>query len=120
MIRHLNEQIPEYKHHMRDGEGTVTVNTIWNPETELKAPQRLFARLVLPPGASIGEHPHINEEEVYYVISGEGETTMDGKVIPLKTGDSTLTGNGASHSVKNTGDIDLEILAVITLYPAVN
>lgn len=117
MIRRIEEQVAEERVHMRDGAGTVTVHTIWTPGKELKAPQRLFARMVLPPGASIGPHPHMNEEEVYYVLSGEGKTTMDGVCSVIKFGDSTLTAHGQTHSIENTGNTDLEILAIITTYP---
>lgn len=116
MIRTQTEQVADIRESMRGGDGTVTVNHIWNVETELRAPQRLFARLVLPPGASIGMHEHLDEEEVYYILSGTAETTDHGKTVILQAGDASLTQHGESHTVRNIGNEPLEILAVVTRY----
>jgi mannose-6-phosphate isomerase-like protein (cupin superfamily) len=45
-----------------------------------KVPDRTmeFRRRVLHVGAAIGAHP-IDHDEVYYVISGEGEVTLGGQ-----------------------------------------
>lgn len=116
MIKTQSQMIPEQREAMRGGKGTVTVTPLWEPETELKAPQRLFARLSLPIGASIGEHRHDHEEEVYYVISGVAESCDGGKTVVLNPGDSSLTQDGESHYLRNLGDTPLEVLAVVTRY----
>ena len=56
---------------MRGGEGTVTVVHYFEKE-EFGAKNRLCARLIIPPGAGIGEHKHEGEDEVYLVIKGTG------------------------------------------------
>ena len=54
MIRRANECNVEYREHMRDGDGTVQItNFIAGPE-ELNEKGRLFARITLNPGCSIG------------------------------------------------------------------
>jgi len=56
MIRTEHECSVEYREHMRDGEGTVQItNFITGPE-ELNGKGRLFARITLNPGCSIGYH----------------------------------------------------------------
>jgi mannose-6-phosphate isomerase-like protein (cupin superfamily) len=77
----------------------------------------LCAELVLPPDASIGLHEHAGEDEVYIVQQGSGIINVDGKETEVESGDAILTGRGASHSIKNTGNKDLVITAVIMLYP---
>jgi len=43
----------------------------------------------LPAGGAVPfVHSHKNNEEFYYVISGEGEVYVDGSVISIKTGDA--------------------------------
>ena len=31
---------------------------------------------ILPPGAAVGRHHHLETEEIYYVLSGEGRMTV--------------------------------------------
>lgn len=97
---------------MRDGEGTVTING-WLAEAEKPKNLRLAATLVLPEGASIGEHVHEGEAEVFHVASGAGVYFDDGKANAVKAGDIMLCANGHRHGVKNTGCGDLVINAVI-------
>jgi mannose-6-phosphate isomerase-like protein (cupin superfamily) len=104
------------KQNMRDGEGEVRIEKLWNEETELKANNRLFAKLILPPGTSIGFHKHENEEEVFVVLKGQAEMNDNGKTEILNPGDTILTGNGAGHSVKSIGNTNLEMIAVISCY----
>ncbi|MDR1313574.1 MAG: cupin domain-containing protein [Deltaproteobacteria bacterium] len=68
----------------------------------------------LAPGASVGVHPHEGDEEVYLVISGSGEyIDSDGKAVPVGPGDITLTREGESHGLRNTGGSPLTFAAVI-------
>jgi mannose-6-phosphate isomerase-like protein (cupin superfamily) len=86
------------------------------PGTELKSKTRLCVRMTLAPGSSIGYHDHVNEEEVYVVVSGTGIVTEDGQRFPVAAGDTILTGNGAGHSIEAAGTEPLVILATIMLY----
>lgn len=100
---------------MRGGTGEVTVRHYLEPE-EIKARTRLCAELVLPPGASIGVHDHVDEDEIYLIQKGTGIMTDGGKEFPVAPGDAILTGQGASHSIRNTGSEDLVVTAVIIKY----
>ena len=104
------------KKEMRGGDGEVKIEKLWNEETELKANNRLFAKLILAPGSSIGFHKHENEEEVFVVLKGQAEMDDNGKKEILNPGDTILTADGAGHSVKSVGNEDLEMLAVISCY----
>lgn len=115
MIKKKNSQEIEKRENMRGGTGEVTIRHYLKPE-EIKARTRLCAELVLPPGASIGVHDHIDEDEIYLIQKGKGVMTDGGKEITVGAGDAVLTGQGASHSVKNTGSGDLVITAVIIKY----
>jgi|GEM_PF-1135427 len=64
----------------------------------------------LPPGASEGVHVHFldnrNKEgsfdEYYYVISGQGQMTIDGEIVAVTKGDHVHTPLEVSHGVENT------------------
>jgi mannose-6-phosphate isomerase-like protein (cupin superfamily) len=102
--------------HMRDGAGTVSVKHMFKRD-EFTANSRLCAKLTLPPGASIGKHEHLTEDEVYIITAGSGlldDGTSETRVV---AGDAVLTGNGESHAIRNDGEVPLEITAVIMCYP---
>jgi len=69
----------------------------------------VFRKRALKPGSGIGYHLQ-KEDEIYYVLSGRGEMTMDGKTFEVKPGDCILTRPGASHSLKQIGKDDLVII----------
>jgi mannose-6-phosphate isomerase-like protein (cupin superfamily) len=63
----------------------------------------------LKPGSAIGYHEQ-KEDEIYYVLSGRGEMTIDDKTFEVRAGDAILTRPGSSHGLKQTGAEDLVIM----------
>ncbi|MFT3980309.1 MAG: cupin domain-containing protein [Ferruginibacter sp.] len=61
-----------------------------------------LTRRILEKGAAIGYHLQ-KEEEIYYVLSGNGEMNVNGKIFPVKSGDAVLTLPGNSHGIRQTG-----------------
>ncbi len=116
MIRRDKSYRTEERPAMRGGVGTVKIEHFWDAGRELRSSTRLCARLTLPPGASIGRHEHIGEEEVFILVRGEAEFDDDGEAVRLKAGDTMLT-SGAAHSVRNTGSGPLELIAFILQFP---
>lgn len=51
----------------------------------------------IPAGVSIGVHPHTEEEEIYYLLSGKGILTFNGKAYEMLPGDISLCKPGDSH-----------------------
>lgn len=68
-----------------------------------------FRKRILHPGSSIGYHLQ-KEQEIYYILSGNGELQMNGKTIAVTAGDAILTLPGSSHGLKPTGNDDLSVL----------
>lgn len=112
MIRNEKEFNSEIRKNMRGGNGEVIINHILNPADDLKSGTRLFAKLVLEKGCSIGTHEHMGEEEIFYILKGTAEFDDNGIKKILNTGDVAVTSN-ASHAIANAGDETLEIMAVI-------
>jgi mannose-6-phosphate isomerase-like protein (cupin superfamily) len=115
MIKRHGDMEKEVRERMRDGTGSVEFVHIVRKE-ELKGRTRLFARLRIPPGSSIGYHTHDSEEEVYYILQGTASVTDQGVTTSVGPGDAVLTGGGGGHSIANQGSETLELLAVILLY----
>ena len=65
---------------------------------------------VLAPGVSIGLHPHTEDEEYYYIISGQGTMTLDEQRFEVSAGDITAVFPGGRHALENTGTADLRLL----------
>lgn len=112
MIRKLNDMPVEDRPNLRGGLGTIQFRHAFKPG-EFTAKTRLCATLLIPPGATIGSHAHVNEDELYYVLSGTGLLDDGSAKTRINPGDAVLTGGGASHAVINDGPATLEILAVI-------
>lgn len=100
---------------MRGGKGHVIMESIIG-ENEFKGKGRLFAKVTLEPGCSIGYHEHHNESETYYILSGKGEYDDNGTRMTVSEGDVTFTPDGCGHGIENTGDENLVFMALILLY----
>ena len=89
-----------------NGGGNSTAYNFFANATNSKL---VFRKRVLHPGAAIGYHLQ-KEEEIYYILSGTGEMTMNNKMFNIKAGDAILTFAGSSHGLKQTGNDDLVVL----------
>lgn len=69
----------------------------------------VFRKRALKPGSGIGYHEQ-TEDEIYYVLSGRGMMTIDGKDFEIGPGAAVLTRPGSSHGLKQIGSEDLVIL----------
>jgi mannose-6-phosphate isomerase-like protein (cupin superfamily) len=69
----------------------------------------VFRKRALKPGSGIGYHEQ-KEDEIYYVLSGRGVMTVDGKSFDVGPGTAVLTRPGSSHALKQVGTDDLVIL----------
>lgn len=96
-----------------EGEGTSTAYPFFEGAEGFRV---VFRKRALHPGASIGLHTN-DKDEVYYVLSGRGELTLEGKVSEVGPGDAILTRDGDSHGLRQLGDEDLVILVVFPKRP---
>ena len=69
----------------------------------------VFRKRALHPGAAIGYHRQ-EADEVYYVLAGRGELTLDGVRREVGPGTAILTRPGSSHGLRQLGADDLVIL----------
>ncbi|MBP8989143.1 MAG: cupin domain-containing protein [Clostridia bacterium] len=117
MIRKAEEMEREVRYQMRGGNGEVQIIHLFR-QGEFKGNARMYARLILEPGCSIGLHEHVGEEEIYTVIRGQAvltDSTLDQEQM-MNPGDASLTLSGQSHAIRNDGSETLEIMALILLH----
>lgn len=89
-----------------DGGGTTTGFSFFSKAENSKL---VFRKRILYTGSAIGYHLQ-KEEEIYYIVSGTGEMTMNDKKFTVNAGDAILTLPGNSHGLKQTGKDDLVII----------
>jgi mannose-6-phosphate isomerase-like protein (cupin superfamily) len=75
-----------------------------------------FRKRALHPGSSIGLHEQ-HDDEVYYVLSGEGRMTINGESFAVGPGDAVLTRPGSTHALAQEGAEDLVIVIVYPIRP---
>jgi mannose-6-phosphate isomerase-like protein (cupin superfamily) len=69
----------------------------------------VFRKRAFKPGSGVGPHEQ-KEDEIYYVLSGRGTMTLDGKTVDVTPGTAVLTRTGSTHSLKQVGDEELVVL----------
>ncbi|MDO4623137.1 MAG: cupin domain-containing protein [Eubacteriales bacterium] len=95
------------------GKGMATVCNVLEKE-ELLGHGRLYARIILPPGATVGWHQHTHDTEPYYILSGHADfIDNDRTVTKVGPGDVCLIKVGEFHSLENNYDEDVEFMALI-------
>ena len=71
--------------------------------------------VIIYPGQGHAPHDHPGEEEVIYVISGEGDQTVgDAPAFPIREGDAIYIPAATTHSTYNTTWRPLRLSVVYT------
>lgn len=68
--------------------------------------------IVIPPGASLGNHRHEGVEEFFYVMNGEGSVRVDKESATIRKGDAVPVFFNEAHEFSNATGADLEIMVV--------
>ena len=110
MIRKLMESRLS---NLQGGKGEVILQNVVTEE-ELNGHATLYAKVILPPGSSIGVHQHVGNTEPYMILSGKGLfTDNDGSTAQVEPGDVCVIKVGQSHGIANPYDEDLVFMALI-------
>lgn len=93
--------------------GAIGTSTAYRISDAVPDREMEFRRRVLHVGAAIGPHP-IDHDEVYYVLSGDGEVVSDGRTHQLTAGMAAYLYRGAVVGIRQFG---AEPLNLIISYP---
>ena len=113
MIRGARDCKIEYREHMRGGDGVVVITNYINGPEELNGKGRLFAKITLNPGCSIGYHVHEGDAELFYIMKGTAEYNDNGQIRTVTAGDVTICPAGEGHGIANKTEDIVELTAVI-------
>ena len=89
-----------------NGGGQTTAYSFFDNEAGLSM---VFRKRELHAGSAIGYHRN-DEDEIYYVLAGRGELTLNAKRSLVGPGTAILTRAGDSHGLRQLGGEDLVIL----------
>lgn len=71
-----------------------------------------LAEELLPAGRAVGRHYHIETEELYYILEGAGEMTIDNETCAVAAGDCIFIPRLSSHTLRNTGAEMMRLILV--------
>lgn len=115
MIRHEQDLRVSVMPNAKGGEGEFHNKHILERE-EFQGRGRLYAKCLLKPGHSVGDHTHTGEMEICHFLSGQGTVISDGVAEPVGPGDTNIVFDGENHTVINTGTEDLIYTALIITF----
>ena len=102
---------PQEKKRVHEGEGLIEVSRPFT-RPDFKGPWHFVDYAVLPPGTSIGLHTHGNNEELYFILEGEGAMTVNEEQRRVVKGDLILNPPGGTHGLENRSNKNLSILVL--------
>ena len=103
---------PQITQKIHDGLGDIKRRSLFKESSRLPIQMEIWE---LDEGVSEGDHIHDASralEEVYYFLEGEGEMTIDGNKISVKSNDSVMVPPGTDHGISNTGKTPLKLMIV--------
>jgi len=68
---------------------------------------------IIPAGHGPAYHVHRHETEIFYILEGEFEITVDGQKIPAPKGASAVLPRNIPHTFRNTGKTDGKLLLTV-------
>jgi quercetin dioxygenase-like cupin family protein len=69
------------------------------------------------PGQSHELHSHAGMDKMYQVIEGEGVFLLEGRELPMRSGDLLIAPEGVPHGIRNGSGGRLLVLAVLAPAP---
>lgn len=112
----FDELLPTLKQSPRGGRGEMLSRVVIPDGQPMAAGSPFVASGVnsILPGGAIGLHAHPEDEEVYFIISGQGDyLDNEGKRHKVGSGDVTFCCKGERHGLENTGTEPLVFGALI-------
>ena len=98
------------------GKGEIQITHLLTPK-EMVGQCEMFAKVVIPPGASIGAHYHYGNSETYHILQGKAKYNDNDKFYEVNAGQTTFCGDNEMHGIENIGTEDLIFIALIIKNP---
>jgi uncharacterized cupin superfamily protein len=96
---------------LHGGKGTVQYRRALGPEV-FRTNWGYVDHLAISSGGSEGSHRHGLQEEIYYVLSGQGRAVVNGETAAIVAGDAVPVRLHEAHAFENSGPDDLELMVI--------
>ncbi len=93
------------------GDGTL-LRELLHPDKQAVDLRYSFAHAIVPPGATSIPHA-LKTSEIYYILSGHGEMTIEGETQPLEPGDLVYIPPSAKQFAHNPGPEPLTFICIV-------
>lgn len=112
MIRRVDDQRIQMRENVCEGKGFVQMQHLLE-SSDMGGKASFCAKMVVEPGSSLGNHQHVENAEIYYVLKGEVVSGTPEHEKVMKEGDISFTGNGECHFLENRSNTSAEVLAIV-------
>ena len=117
LLGHFDEsQIPPVEARQTVAAGLEGVFLKWLVDEQFGAAHQRLLFIEYQPGVGIALHDH-TFEEAYFILSGEVEATLDGRIYRAGPGDVLWTGVGCVHAFRNVGSVPVRWLETFAPQP---
>ena len=106
-IAHTDPSTFRVAHAVHGGAGSMSFTALLN-RGALTPEFNFLHRGVIPPGSGIGHHFHNVVEEMFVILDGEAQFTVDGRTASVKGPAGVLCRAGHSHAIYNAGPSPLQ------------
>jgi len=96
---------------LHGGKGTVYYRRALGPEV-FRTNWGYVDHLAIPGSASLGYHRHNQQEEIYYVLSGNGRVIVNSEKFTIAAGDTVPVRLREAHAFENASPEDLELMVI--------
>ncbi|MFO0704144.1 MAG: cupin domain-containing protein [Patescibacteria group bacterium] len=101
----------EVQHNCHDGTGSILFREVFG-KSDFVSKLNHVHETIIHPHSTIGYHKNTGNEEIYYIISGEGVMKIDDEEHMVRPGDATIVHGGSSHGLQNNSDKEMKILVI--------
>ena len=113
MIKTQNEQKKIYEYNRQSKEAFALFDLKDFPGINPRIKQ--FSYVEVEVGEEVPFHEHHGNAENYYIISGRGLYSDNGKEIEVSGGTVTFTPSGEGHALRNIGEDKLCFIALVII-----
>lgn len=107
----------DHPRNIRPSDHAVFSPTRMGKTTLFASPHLLVGLNAFEPGQEHALHAHADQDKAYLVAEGHGLFLLEGRELPMTTGDLLIAPAGVPHGVRNSGQARLVVVAILAPAP---